>query len=401
MMCRLRHLLFEILFSAFILLLSVSVAFGQDTCKTINNKYWGLYTNLLTCSIIQNTKGAPVSNNPFLVEIIPSFQTNGNKEWQQIYGYPVTGCSFLFGNLGNSGELGNLYGVVPNITFNTLNTRWYAPRFSLGVGLAYFNKPYNETTNPYNIFIGSHVTAMAYAKVFIHYNLLQGFGLNAGLIVSHCSDGHYQMPNVGLNIFSFYLGFNFLPSVNHYFTEKRIIDIPKSKLKINFSTGLGVHVLDLTLGQINNTKYAVYTNDIYLSKRVGMVSNLHAGFEINQYNSYYNFIVSNDYFRSEQKLKSTVLAFYIGHELLIGSLGILTQAGVNLYNPFYDNYINLYKSETTHEKILKDLIPVKLGLQYYLFNPKYNTSSNLFIGAYIKANYAQADFICSQVGFVF
>lgn len=351
--------------------------------------------------MIANEPLAATSKGPFTIEIAPGVQTNGRKEWQQIFGFPEVGCSIFYGSLGNSMNLGNILCVVPNITFNTLNPHWYAPRTSLGLGLAYFNKPYNRNTDSTNSYIGAPITAMAYVKVYLQTKLSDHLLITAGIMLSHCSDGHYQVPNVGLNMFSLFVGINYSTKIYPYHFEKRTLDVPKSKIKLNVRTGVGVHVLAQTLGPTGTPKYAIYSNDIYLSKRYGMVSNLHAGFEINQFNSYYNYIVANDYFSNQQKLKSTVVTCFIAHELMIGRFSILTQIGVNLYNPFYDNYINMYKSEQGIQTDLKKIFATRLGVHYYFFDPKYCTRNNIFIGAYVKANLGQADFICTQLGFVF
>ena len=368
---------------------------------SIQHQYWLFEAIYHSGYIVENTINVPKSTSPFFFEFNPSIQTNGSKEWHHIFGLPEVGCSFYAGNLGNKRELGNIFGILPNMTFNTINRRWFSPKISLGIGLAFFNKPYNAQTDTANVYIGSHITAFAHVAVFIQPRLSDHFNLKVGVAVSHCSNGHYQVPNVGLNLMSVFAGVAYHPLVfpNHF--EKRKIQVPPGKIKFNVRLGIGVHELARTLGPAGTPKYAIYSTDLFLSKRYGRKSNVQAGVEVNYYNSYYNYIVKNDFFTNNQKLKSTVMTVFLGHDLLIHHFSLLTQGGINVYNQFYNNYIKMYLSERGMKTELKKYISARLGVQYYFFDPNYCNSSNIYIGAYIKANFGQADFSCMQLGFVF
>ena len=350
--------------------------------------------------IVRNSGDVPHNKTPFLLALNPSFQTKGYDDWHQFYGFPRIGFRVTYGDLGNSRELGKMVGFTPNITLKTSHTKWYMPAINMGLGLAWFNKPYDTETNPANFYIGSHITAMAEAGVQIEPKIGEKTSLVAGIHVIHCSNSHYQVPNLGMNLISIHAGVlfhagNSLPAV------KQNTDIPKSRLKLNFRTGIGIHELARTFGPAGTPKYKIYVNDIYLSKRYGKISNVQAGLEVNYYKSYYNFIVTNNLFDNDRHLKATVFTAFLGHELMIKRFSLLTQGGINLYNKFYNSYISMYKSEQGMSLALKKIFSTRLGLQYYIFDPQYNTRSNVFIGAYIKANFGQADFACMQVGVVF
>jgi hypothetical protein len=222
-----------------------------------------------------------------------------------------------------------------------------------------------------------------------------------GISVSHCSNGHYQVPNVGMNLLSAFVGLVYHPVAFPKHFERRQIQVPAGKIKFNVRAGMGVHVLARTLGPAGTPKYAIYATDFYLSRLYGKASNVHAGIEINHYNSYYNYIVKYDFFADHQKLRASVVTAYLAHELMIGHFSLLTQGGINVYNQFYNNYIKMYLSERGMKTELKKYISARLGVQYYLFDPKYCSRSNIYLGAYIKANFGQADFTCVQLGYVF
>lgn len=384
---------------AFLIQVYFSKASGIDR-DTIKHRYYTFEINFHYGYVVENYSIVPKSRNPFLLECNLAIQTNGNKEWQNVLGFPRVGCSLFFGNLGNKDQLGYLTGVLPNVTFNTANRKWYLPHVKLGLGLAYFTKKYSNT-DTVNFYIGSHITALAHAALYIQPRLTKHLELTAGIAVSHGSNGHYQVPNLGINLPSVFVGLVYHPATFPEKFERREIMIPPSKIRFNIRAGIGVHELARTLGPVGTSKYAIYVTDVYLSKRYGNASNVQAGLEINHYNSFYNYIVNNDFFTGQQKLKATVFTAFLAHELMMGRVSLLTQGGINIYNRFYNQYILMYKSERGLKSELKKYISTRLGLQYYIFDTKYCSQNNIFIGAYIKANFGQADFICTQIGFVF
>lgn len=377
--------------------LSAAYTQGQDT---LHRRLWSLEANLHYAHVVENYSAVPKSTNPFFVEFNANVQTNGTKDWHHFLGFPKFGLSVIAGNLGNSNQLGYMFGAFPNFTFNTVNNKWYSPRVNLGLGLAFFTKTYSNT-DTLNYYVGSHITALAHASVYIQLHLSKSVEMKAGIAVFHASNGHYQVPNLGINLPTLFVGFVYRPNAFPEKFERKRMEASASKIKFNMRVGIGVHELARTLGPVGTSKYAIYVTDFYLSKRFGNVSNVQAGVEINHYNSYYNYIVKNGFFEEPQKLKATVISMFLGHELLIGRFSLLTQGGINVYNRFYDQYILMYKSERGLKADLKKYISTRLGLQYYMFNPPSSNKSKVFVGAYIKANFGQADFICTQLGVEF
>lgn len=362
-------------------------------------KHFAIETNFHYGYIVENNKLVPKSRNPFLLEINPSIQTSGSKEWHHIFGFPKIGCSFFLGKLGNEQQLGNIFGILPNLTFNTMSPKWYVPRIKLGLGLAYFNKPFDATNNPDNIYIGSKVTILANASMHIQHSFGNHVKLNAGIAVAHCSNGHYQVPNLGINMPSVFAGLVYYPNILPSSFARKDIKVPQGKFHLNLRTGLGVHVFAGSLEPVGTAKYAIYINDLYVSRRFGKVSNILAGLEVKYYNSFYNYIMETGYYTEKQKMRASVITPFLGHELMIGHLSFITQGGINVYNKFYTDKV--YKKDLGFKSFVEKYISTRLGFQYYIFDPKYCTRSNIFFGTYIKANFGKADFVCSQIGFVF
>jgi hypothetical protein len=60
-------------------------------------------------------------------------------------------------------------------------------------------KPYNTESNPYNVAIGSFASLYADWGVNIRYRISRNFDLDAGITLSHFSNGAMAMPNKGIN----------------------------------------------------------------------------------------------------------------------------------------------------------------------------------------------------------
>lgn len=84
---------------------------------------------------------------------------------------------------------------------------------------------YDELNNPENKVIGSKVTAYIDADLYVKWMLSKSFDLNAGISLSHFSNGNTTYPNMGLNTGGIRLGLAYyinrqLPPVSTVEREK-------------------------------------------------------------------------------------------------------------------------------------------------------------------------------------
>ncbi|NJO68700.1 MAG: hypothetical protein HC830_04950, partial [Bacteroidetes bacterium] len=248
---------------------------GIINAQVKNNFVWE--TSVQAGNIVKNAGDVPDNRSSFFFVLNPSVQTTGGEEWHHIYRFPRAGCKITLGDCGNRNELGYLAGLTPNITLRTYSGRRINTSVNLGLGIAYFNKPYDEITNPHNFYIGSHLTALAEASVQCEYGVGKNLSLISGLRVVHCSNSHYQVPNLGLNILTLYMGVLINKRQAQALPERVPVEVPRPKVRFNIRSGIGVHELARTLGPAGSPKYAIYVNDFYVSRLFGRVSNVHAG----------------------------------------------------------------------------------------------------------------------------
>jgi len=163
--------------------------------------------NLHAGKIVKNYPVFPGSGISSLIEFRWQYQTY--KSWTSYYGYPTIGFGGFFGSFGNPDELGNVYGLMPQMTFTVRKNRKIPLILTLGWGYGYWTKKYDAVTNPNNMAIGANITNMACFSATIPIRLSANLQMNIGLSTTHFSNGHYRMPNNGINIPSFVVGLHF------------------------------------------------------------------------------------------------------------------------------------------------------------------------------------------------
>lgn len=371
--------------------------FSQDTLPQKNSFFIEAIVN--SGKIVQNYPTFPKNNFSMIGEINLGWQTMGTKAFHHIYGFPQLGISFVYAYQGNDVVLGRTYAVMPNISFHAWRKEKSDLEFRIGSGFAYFPVMHHPTENPTNTLIGSHITDISSFSLNYRRKLNKKLQLKLGASTFHFSNGHYQLPNIGINSIVFTTGLKYFPNELKTLPERKKIAKEKHPLLFNIRFGLGVHEFGNELGPVGGPKYAIYATSFSVSKRLGRVSNVHAGLMSKYYTNYYEYIVDSNVYKSNQHLKASTFVFFLGHEFMCGKMSLLTQGGINLYNPFYKYYEQYRKNNVF--KFAETYFCSRLGFQYYFFKPTPERRFNIYTGIFINANFGQADYDEISVGISF
>ena len=354
--------------------------------------------------VIRNHPDFPEVNSPAVnASVSLSKHFKGQAPWHRYYNYPRVGLSLNGGSLGNKEVLGYYTGLMAEMTFEKRNrNNWFwGPRLSLGA--AWFSDPQNEETNPENVVIGSALTFLAGAEVLAGKKLANNFDLIVKAGILHASNSHFQLPNVGLNLPLVSLG------IRYHWGEKNTADQfrpdttrpeTSKRIRLHLRMGWGFNEFGSSTVPVNGPKYPIILSTIYLSKMYSPVNKVTAGLEGWYNKGTYDFIVSQEFYESRRQAKSFCAAVVLGHEFLMGHFGLITTGGIYLYNPFYKDRLERNEIDGFKDK-LKSIIPLRIGVQYYLKNTVTRYKSNLFAGIYIKTNFGQADFLETGIGYMF
>ena len=385
--CQMKsHFFIEIFFWIFSL-----TGFGQSGFFDNNS----LQANFHGGKIVKNYPVFPESGMSSFMEF--RWQHQSQKQWALYYGFPNVGVAAFFGSFGNPEELGNVFGIMPQMTFTVRRNHQTPIHLILGWGYSYWTKRYDAVTNPDNMAIGANITNMASFSATMPFRLSKNIQMNIGVSTIHCSNGHYRMPNNGINIPSLVLGFRFGNDTIFY---KSVIEkMFAKKWQILIQAGMGLHDFGDGSKPIGGPLYPVYTFVSGMTKQINYSGKFHTGIYINYYTGFYDYVVEKQLFGGRQTTYAVTASAYLGYEFILGKFSMAVESGWYIWNPFYKYYKNSL-GQNDFKTFLKEYINNKMGFRFYPFAENGNLKG-LFFGSYIRANFGQADFSEYAMGFVF
>lgn len=287
-------------------------------------------------------KGNIALHNPNIIHLIQGHpegvilawnkKTFGKKAWQQHYNYPDYGVSFAYQDFKNP-VLGDVYGLYTHFNFYFLKRHLM---LRIGQGLALTSNPYHKDTNFKNIAFGSKI--LSSTLLMLNYKkerLFKNVGVQAGLTLAHYSNANVKAPNTSVNTLAINLGLNYSLDTT---TAAYITDIEEKKvtepIKFNLVFRSGINENDV----IGSGQFPFYVVSAYADKRLTYKSAIQFGADVFFSNSLKEFI----YFKSIAFPNQGVTGdedykragIFVGHELFINKLSVVSQAGYYVYYPF-------------------------------------------------------------------
>ncbi|MBT8282076.1 MAG: acyloxyacyl hydrolase [Muriicola sp.] len=259
-------------------------------------------------------------------------QTFGYEGWEAPFNFPDTGFSVVYQDMNNS-TLGHNLGVYLHYNFYLLKRKL---QFRIGQGIAYNTNPYDKEENFRNNAYGSHLMS----STFLVFNyqrprIYKNLGFKAGISLIHYSNANVKAPNTSTNTFAFNAGLTYSLSGNGD-TEFITIEKPaiKESVRMNLVFRTGLNESDV----INTGQYPFYIFSAYADKRLGKSSAIQLGTDV----FYSNFLKELIRFQSVSFPEIEVdpatdfkrVGMFVGHELFIHKLSVITQLGYYIYYPF-------------------------------------------------------------------
>jgi len=331
----------------------------------------------------------PESKSASALDLSIGFSTKGKKYWHQKYNYPEVKLTFSYSDYGNSGVLGNSLSIYPSIGHKRDLGHTMFLNYYFGIGLAYFNKPFDEFSNPTNNVIGSNIVAIATGRAVVEKMFSDKISINLGGSFRHYSDGHVKVPNVGANLIYLTGGVKYMPSDSKLlreFPDKKIDD----KLSYKTDFGIGIHEIEGTVYPHGGPIYYVYNGTFSVAKRISFKHQYSIGINYNYYTDYYDFIESQQIFYEKEKLRSSKVILFLGHEWMFNHLSAELKVGVNLYYPFRYKLIEM---EMLDSRFMDNYLSGQFGFNYYLFDSFSDKKLNPYSGVSIRTIGGKADYI--------
>jgi hypothetical protein len=376
--------------------------FLLSSAISLNAQNNGIELSVHSGKVLEIYTGYPKTNAAYSIDL--NFRSFGDtsKIWASLWNFPETGINLSLVSLGNPDVLGQSFSVSYQFSLQQKFYQKWSFSETFNFGLAYFNKDHHYIDNPGNIVIGSPFAAQVRIDLKLRYHLNKKWNAFIGVSLQHNSNGHTELPNIGINYPAILIGSQYLIKTNDAYlhTPNKIYKASK-KWNLNTRLAFGINKFGSEVIAENGPSYPIYLISIYTDKRIWKKSRLQLTLDFYHNTGYSKFLESQEI----PELKSTfgnasVLAFMIGNEFLYGHLGFVIQLGVYLHNPFLKYYVNLEDDLSLMGK-MKAYIPGRFGFQYYLYDHFSEHKNNAFIGAYIKSNVGQADFFEMSMGYRF
>ncbi|WP_224483903.1 acyloxyacyl hydrolase [Robertkochia aurantiaca] len=301
-------------------------------------------------------------------------KTNGEKEWEQLYGYPDYGFSFSYQDLKNE-FLGENYALYAHYNFYFFNRNLM---MRIGQGLALTTEPYDKAENFRNIAFGTRLMSSTYFMLnYKRERIFDRFGLQAGISLIHYSNANVKAPNTSINSLLLNVGVNYDldGEVDRYRNDSLSLKYSEP-IHLNLAFRTGVNESDV----IDSGQYAFYILSAYADKRINRKSGVHLGSEIFFSNFLKEFIryraisFPEDEITGDEDYKR--VGVFAGHELYINRLSWLAQVGYYLYYPVE----------------FEGRMYLRTGLKFY-------PGKNWFTSLTLKAHAAKAEAVEIGIGY--
>jgi hypothetical protein len=334
----------------------------------------------------ENKNGSPITQGRNLsAEII--IQTNGEKDWHQLFNFPKYGFGLQYLWFPTTNELGTpvaAYGILEGPIHRWKNAQldW---GFHFGVAMGW--NPQNRETNPYNVLLGSKLSLYAHLGIVYHQSLGKRFGLEGSLGFSHASNGALKMPNFGINLFDPRVALTYNLNTSKPLLEPHDLKTFTPHNELSLTYAIGTKQIDATgsdslkQAKFEDMSFTIYNFVLLYQRQISRRSKIGGGidFTMDPSDNVHGLIVGDTNSNFPVPTSETAkLAIVVSYELCLGKLSLILQPGFYFYRTTHDPTPFFYQ---------------RIGTRYDLYK-------GLYIGASLRAvNFGQADWIEVTAGY--
>lgn len=315
-------------------------------------------------------------SNPWGLELNLSWHLLSRNTWEYCYCFPRTGVSLFYTNFMKPEVIGSSISLYPYIEPYFGAQKKLNGSFRFGIGPAYMTKIFDETTNPENQFVSTHLSFVVLLRMSMNYriNELTGVSLTGGF--NHISNGGIKNPNLGINFPTLSVSverYLSKPSFTAWEREEGLrLDKDTHKFFLEyFATGKAVYKAQ--------ERYLVTGLTASYGVVIGRINGIRFGLEAIYDGAARERIDRNalpDGFEDTPDYRTLGLLF--GNDFLLGRFLFYQHLGVYLY----ENYTYM------------DPVYQRYGLSYFL-----DKSKKFLIGINLKAHRHDADFLDFRIGY--
>lgn len=320
----------------------------------------------------ENLKGEPLKYYQSL-SIKMLWQNPGYTDWQKVYHIPYYGFGVFAGDFYNPDELGYpiaVYGVL-GIPIRRWNK--FALYSEFQFGMAFNWQHYDSINNPKNLAIGGSMTVYLDIGMTAFYQISSKLDLGAGFSFLHFSNGGFERPNRGLNLYSpsFELKYHFAGKPNLNFVQKA--DRLRRSNDLFLMLGYGDH--QLNEHELDTNYFAVGGLSVIYFVQVSNALRIGAGTDINYF---WGLNAKPDGTIGPRTLDNFTVGLILQPEIIIDKLTLVGGFGIYTTHLNYLNFKQAYQ---------------RLGVRFEIYK-------NVSLGVNVRAiNFMLAEFLEFNVGY--
>lgn len=344
---------------------------GQDSIRTGSwltlDLHYGFIVPLYTSSM-----------NILIDGHVPAFELDyvnkpaSQDNWLNAYHCPEMGLAFFDAYLNNPAQLGTEYGFYPFVNFHLKRSFKEGLYFRVGIGMAYFPTIFSASDNHKNDVIGSHLDGIINLRLNYHIYLSKTIRLETGLGLTHCSNGAFQTPNLGINLVTANVGLSYAMGNGKKSAEIPFTDTVKTKrFENDFFAAVGGSEIEPPGGK----RYLDVTLSYIAFRRLSSKSKLGIGVDVfnNQANAER---LKVDSVFLKNNLDITQFGLKAAYELMLGNLSLPLEMGGYLYTRYNGN----------------GYVYNRIGVRYY-------AGKHFIANITLFTHFAKADFIEWGMGY--
>lgn len=274
--------------------------------------------------------------------------SNKNKQFKL---YPQIGISSTWMDMGVTSTgyqfgAGLILGAVLTDK-NSLSMAWHFSH-----GLTYLSEKYDTLQKPINYAIGSTLNYFAQLKGALEYNLSPNLSLNAGLYLTHASNGNWRKPNVGLNAIHYGIGLIYFPN-EIYNSDRASMYLHKKKFfAFPYSVGIKLAIREHTIEY--PVSFSVFITDFQyrIQKSANHIWDI--GFDLfSDANYKFDKMGNSTGIDESQELE---LGIKGGHQFVYGRVGLRTDLGIYVLRPILSDKPFFYNAIGIDYRLSQDWV---------------------------------------------
>lgn len=319
-----------------------------------------------------NLNGKPIDAYQYF-SLKTLWQNPGYTHWQKVYRSPYYGFGLSVGDFYNSNEVGypvSCYGIL-GIPIKRWKKLEAFTEFQFGVAGNW--KHYDSISNPMNIVIGGGLTVHLDVGLKLIYSLNRHFDLGAGLSFIHFSNGGFERPNRGFNIYApnLELKYRFAGKPNYKIVDRAVKTQKTHALLLMLGYGdyqLVEHELDTNYFAFGGISL-IYLNQLSNAFKMG------SGVDVNYW---WGLNAHSDGTYAGYSYDNITVGLIAQPEFVINKLTLVGGVGIYALHKNYGNFNKLYQ---------------RLGVRFDVYR-NYSVGINIRAINFMLAEVLEFNFAC-------